>query len=66
MRSNTFNKTNNPDKKKRKIYHKISYIKGDKIGEGRFSEIYSGLCISNGEIITIKYFKNLSEEQKIE
>jgi serine/threonine protein kinase len=64
MRSNTFNKTNNPDKKKRKIYHKISYIKGDKIGEGRFSEIYSGLCISNGEIITIKYFKNLSEEQK--
>ena len=65
MRSNTFDKTNNPDnKKKRKIYHKISYIKGDKIGEGRFSEIYSGLCISNGEIITIKYFKNLSDAQK--
>ena len=65
MRSNTFNKTNNPNNsKKRKIYHNISYIKGDKIGEGRFSEIYSGLCISNGEIITIKYFKNLSDAQK--
>ena len=51
-------------KKKTNIYQKKSFIKGDAIGEGRFGKVFSGLCISNGEIITIKYYKNLTDIQK--
>ena len=38
-------------------------MKGELIGEGRFGKIYSGL-LYNGEIISIKIFKNLSDLQK--
>ena len=51
-------------KKKEILFHKKNFIKGDSIGKGRFGEVFSGLCISNGKIITIKYYKNLTNVQK--
>ena len=40
-------------------------MKGEKIGEGRFGTIYSGVNISTGGLITIKVFNNnLSDFQK--
>ena len=42
----------------------IKYKKGELKGKGRFSEIYTGLCSFNLEIITIKTYNNLSIEKK--
>ena len=45
-------------------FYKKNFMKGEFIGGGRFGEIYSGLNISNGEIVTIKIYNNISETQK--
>ena len=45
-------------------FYKKNFMKGEFIGSGRFGEIYSGLNISNGEIVTIKIYNNISEMQK--
>ena len=44
---------------KKKIFRK-----GNLIGEGRYGKVYEGLCISNGEIITIKTYNKISDIQK--
>ena len=49
--------------KNNKNVEKKYFMKGELIGEGRFGKIYSGL-LYNGEIISIKIFKNLSDLQK--
>ena len=45
-------------------FYKKNFMKGEFIGAGRFGEIYSGLNISNGKIVTIKTYNNISEIQK--
>ena len=52
-----FNKNNNKFKKK-------IYAKGTQIGEGKYCKIYSGYILSNGDLIAIKTYYNLSEKQK--
>ena len=67
IRKNTYdgsnkssNSTNNNN-----INRKRKFVKGDKIiGEGRYGKIYSGYIISNGQLITIKTYNNLSDKQK--
>ena len=70
--SNTIIRTNTFDLSKEKsksshnnnIFHKKYFIKGKFIGEGRFGQVYSGLCISSGDIITIKFYNKISDLQK--
>ena len=45
-------------------YKKKIFRKGNLIGEGRYGKVYEGLCISNGEIITIKTYNKISDIQK--
>jgi len=45
-------------------YNKHYFMKGKLISEGRFDKIYLGLS-SNGDIITMKIYNNLSDLQKI-
>ena len=67
IRKNTYdgnnkssNSTNNNG-----VNRKRKFVKGDKIiGEGRYGKIYSGYIISNGQLITIKTYNNLSDKQK--
>lgn len=61
-RKNTFDV--NEEKPNYNISHKKNFIKGELIGEGRFGKVYSGLCISSGEIFTIKIYDNISDCQK--
>ena len=44
--------------------NKMKYIKGELKGEDKYGKIYSGLCISNGDIVTIKIYNNLPEDKK--
>lgn len=66
--SNSVGRKSSYDKKIKNInnaFHKKSFMKGEKIGEGRFGEIFSGVNISTGGLITIKIFNNnLSDFQK--
>ena len=70
--SNPANRKNSFDLKEEKsrsckintTFYKKNFMKGEFIGAGRFGEIYSGLNISNGEIVTIKIYNNISEIQK--
>ena len=45
-------------------FYRKNFMKGKFIEEGRFCKIYSGLCISTGEIVAIKTYSNLSDELK--
>jgi serine/threonine protein kinase len=62
--SNTLKRNKTYQGTEKYSFHKINFIKGEKIGEGRFGTVYSGLKISNGEIITVKIYKNLTIPQK--
>ena len=64
-RKNTFDLTEEKSKiaNNNNIFHKKNFMKGKFIGEGRFGKVYSGLCISSGEIITIKIYNNISDLQ---
>ena len=65
IRKSTFDLTEDKSKNSsnNNIFHKKKFMKGKFIGEGRFGQVYSGLCISSGEIITIKIYNNISELQ---
>ena len=64
-RKSTFDLTEEKSKiaNNNNIFHKKNFMKGKLIGEGRFGKVYSGLCISSGEIITIKIYNNISDLQ---
>ena len=40
------------------------YIKGELTREGKYCKVYSGFCTSNGDLVAIKVYDNLSEQQK--
>ena len=49
-------------KKSSKI--KNVYLKSELKGEGKFGKVYSGLCILNADIVTIKIYDKISEDKK--
>ena len=40
------------------------YLKSELKGEGKFGKVYSGLCILNADIVTIKIYDKISEDKK--
>ena len=60
----TDDNTNIQNDAKKNISQIKMFMKGKFIGEGRFGKVYCGLCISTGDIITIKVYKDLSDLQK--
>ena len=57
------NKLYNINQNKIKLENE-KYIKGELIREAKYCKVYSGFCTSNGDIVTINVYDNLSEKQK--
>ena len=54
-------RNNSTDITERRLFN---YKKGELKGKDRLSELYSGLCMLNGDVITIKEYNNISIDKK--
>lgn len=60
------NKELQNENEKETLNSKNDFIKGELIGEGKYSKVYIGQCSTNGEIVAMKIFKNIDELKKID